>query len=412
MVTRRTKNESFENISRIIPNAQELESHVNIDPVTADACIQHEEVMEKVGEMKMELEEKVDGLVPETEEPKNPVENTYTAPLKLDESFSNFVLNEDYLDTDEYRITRYQDDIAECIEYITDKLDELENKYNEGKLTAKVYADKLAKIYDGLSDNGIHKHLVECDAQFTEAEEKKPPLMEDGRSHRVDEEDDKDKHLDFDMADFLMCLVSDADDMNPKSPLGKRVKKFNNTIDSDEEGMTFTPSQVGASDKEVTVYADNVERFDEIIQVCQEYKLTYKGPTLSRNANSYWKFYLDIIIPLDESGLPMLVEDYFAAVYPEEADTVMFKVMPDAFAKAYYKKKEKMTKEQSAAHNDFAVRKALKAAITAASLDGSRPLTDFLDDMYAQLDGLQYDKKKVTKEFMDAFADDESEEDE
>ena len=107
----------------------------------------------------------------------------------------------------------------------------------------------------------------------------------------------------------------------------------------------------------------------------------------------------------------MLVEDYFATVYPEEADTVMFKVMPDAFARAYYRKKDKMNQEQAGVSNDIAVRKALKAAITAASLDGSRPLTDFLDDLYAQLDGLKYDKKKITKEFNDAFADDEPEED-
>ena len=417
MATRRIKNESFENMAKVIPDASKLEAHVEIDPVTADACIQHDAVVKHVEEVKEELIEKAEDLVPEAEEPKNPVENGYTASLKLDESFANFTLNEDYFDTDEYRVTRYQDDIAECIEFITEKLEELENKFNEGKYTAKAYADKLAKIYDYLTHDMLHRHLVECDETVVECD--KLSLDEcddviteaDGRSNRVDEEDDKDKHLDFDMADFLMCLVADADDMNPKSPLGRKFKKFNNTIDNDEEGFDEYASQVGATDSEVTVYGDTVERFDDIIAICNEYKLSYKGPTASKNTGSYWKYYLDIKIPVDESGLPMLVEDYFATVYPEEADTVMFKVMPDAFARAYYRKKDKMNKEQAGISNDIAVRKALKAAITAASLDGSRPLTDFLDDLYAQLDGLKYDKKKITKEFNDAFAGDKPEED-
>ena len=405
MATRRIKNESFENMAKVMPDTSKLEAHIEIDPITADACIQHDAAVNHLEEVKEELMNKAEGLVPEAEEAKNPVENMYTASLKLDESFSNFVLNEEYFDTEEYRVTRYQDDIAECIDYIQEKLEELENNYNEGKMTAKVYADKLAKIYDILSENSLHKlwteklEINECNDTITEA---------DGRSHRVDEEETEDKHLDFDMYDFLMCLVADADDMNPKNPLNRKFKKFNNTIDSDENGFDDVASQVGCSENEVTVYADNVERFNEIIEICDIYKLAYKGPTASKNNQAYWKYYLDIVVPTDDSGLPMLVEDYFATVFPEEADKVMYKVMPDAFARAYYRKKSASAKEQE---DYIAVRKALKAAITAASLDGSRPLTDFLDDMYKQLKGVKYDKNEVKKEFMDAFADDEIDED-
>lgn len=421
MTKRRIRNESFENMSRIVPESEPLDVHTGLDPVTAEACMQHADVAEHLEEISEELEKKTEGLVPESEEVNNPVENTYTAALKLDESFTNFMLNEDYFDTDEYRVTRYQDDIAECIEYIQDKLEGLENKYNEGKLTANVYADKLSKIYDILSHDSLHRlwteefKLPECGNKGTESKfflDECSLNEEDGRSHRVVEEDDKDKHLDLDMADFLMCLVADGDDLNPKSPLGRPFKKFKNTVYNDEDGLIEYPSQVGGSDTEITVYSDSPERFDDMIAICNIWKLRYKGPTASRNSSSYWKYYLDIEIPLDEHGLPMLIEDYFVKVFPEEKDTVMYKVMPTAFARAYYKKKAKMDKDNNAALNAIAVRKAVKAAITAASLDGSRPLTDFLDDMYAQLAGLKYSKRKVTKEFMDAFADDNLEDDE
>lgn len=244
MATRRIRNESFENMSKIVPEASNLEAHVEIDPITANACIEHDIAVEHIEEIKEELNERAEGLVPEIEEPKNPVENGYTAPLRLDESFNNFVLNEDYFDTDEYRVQRYQDDIAECIDFIRDKLEELENKFNEGKYTAKAYADKLAKIYDYLTQDMLHRHLIECDETVVECD--KLSLDEcddviteaDGRSNRVDEEDDKDKHLDFDMADFLMCLVADADDMNPKIPEGIKFKKFTNTVDTENENIS------------------------------------------------------------------------------------------------------------------------------------------------------------------------------
>lgn len=507
MAVRRIKNESFENMRSVVKDANKLDTHVNIDPVTADAVIQHEAVEVELDSMQKELSKKAEGLVPEAEEPKNVVENGYTASLKLDENFSNFVLKEEYFDTQEYRVTRYQDDIAECIEYIQDKLGELENKYNEGKMTAKVYADKLAKIYDILTENSLHRlwteeleldecniSLDECNKDFFLNKSHDAINEADGRSNRVTEEDDKDKHLDFDMADFLMCLVADADDMNPKSPLGRNFKKFNTVMDAENENISgrynllitgdivgkilvdlvkgvvkrlpyedssevvykirkqeggtiylydgaklicdSTDSeapatqfveksitydirkvsslnrvpQTGATDTEVTVYGDYESRFNDIIAICNEYKLSYKGPTASKNTDSYWKYYLDIEIPVDESGLPMLVEDYFATVYPEEADTVMYKVMPNAFAKAYYNKKEKMNKEQAGVSNDIAVRKALKAAITAASWS-DEPLEVFLDKLYKDLEGYTYDKAAITKEFNDAFVDDFDDED-
>ena len=59
--------------------------------------------------------------------------------------YSNGQLNEDYLDSAEYRIQRYEDDIPELMAG-------MHNDYMEGKLDAARYAEVLKKVYDALSE--------------------------------------------------------------------------------------------------------------------------------------------------------------------------------------------------------------------------------------------------------------------
>ena len=59
--------------------------------------------------------------------------------------YSDEQLNEDYLDSAEYRIQRYEDDISELFHRVHDG-------YMNGMVNAKAYADVLAKIYSVLED--------------------------------------------------------------------------------------------------------------------------------------------------------------------------------------------------------------------------------------------------------------------
>ena len=79
--------------------------------------------------------------------------------------YSNGQLNEDYLDSAEYRIQRYEDDIPELMTGMHDD-------YMEGKLDAARYAEALKKVYDALSD---------CDYKYTMS----APVVTNGSGKRV-----------------------------------------------------------------------------------------------------------------------------------------------------------------------------------------------------------------------------------
>lgn len=92
MAQRRRKNESFENMARVMPEG----SAAALDVTMANACVESAETQAYVDNVKSKLETQAQNISQEEEKPeeKNPVENTFTATLKLDESIEDFNLQD------------------------------------------------------------------------------------------------------------------------------------------------------------------------------------------------------------------------------------------------------------------------------------------------------------------------------
>lgn len=94
MIKRRSKNESFENLSRVTSNDTPVVDGV-MDVVMADAVVDHANKEKQLEEVNDELQKAAEGVAPEeTEEPKVGVENDFTAKLVLDESLTDFSIDE------------------------------------------------------------------------------------------------------------------------------------------------------------------------------------------------------------------------------------------------------------------------------------------------------------------------------
>ena len=94
MIKRRTKNESFETLNKVVSDKDPSATSV-IDTTTAAALIDHAESEKKKEEVQAELQKGAEGIKPtELEEPEVAVENDFTAKLVLDESLNDFSIDE------------------------------------------------------------------------------------------------------------------------------------------------------------------------------------------------------------------------------------------------------------------------------------------------------------------------------
>lgn len=99
MIKRRSKNESFENLNRVTSNNNPDVVGV-MDVVMADAVIDHADKEKQLEDVKDELLKAADEVTPEeVKEPESAVKNDFTAKLVLDESLSDFSLEEASGDT-------------------------------------------------------------------------------------------------------------------------------------------------------------------------------------------------------------------------------------------------------------------------------------------------------------------------
>ena len=109
--------------------------------------------------------------------------------------YSDKQLNEDYLDSAEYRIQRYEDDIPELMAG-------MHNDYMEGKLDAARYAEVLKKVYDALSEfdykntmispkTDAGKRVLDALDKLDEEVDAYNPLDKDDKDDKDDEDDDE-----------------------------------------------------------------------------------------------------------------------------------------------------------------------------------------------------------------------------
>ena len=229
----------------------------------------------------------------------------------------------------------------------------------------------------------------------------------DGRANKVYEDDDEDDYLDYDMFDFIYGLVTDCWP-KPINPLGHRIRKFM-YIGSDDYLKTNDPnnrSQVATTGNSIEVYANTADDFNDIKSICDMYGFSYEGPMAKRSKVSHWNFTFKIHIPLASSGYPEMVEDYFEGIGKTLED-----VMPADFCKQYRKRQAKIEAEANKLLNEKEVERVVNHAIMMAARDND-PLDVHLNKLFATLTdaGLTYQKSKIKKLFLDAFADDEEEE--
>lgn len=94
MIKRRSKNESFENLSRVTSdNTPDVDGVMDV--VMADAVIQHTNNEKQLEEVKDGLQKSASSITPEEqEEPKLDVKNGFTAKLVLDEAVNDFSIEE------------------------------------------------------------------------------------------------------------------------------------------------------------------------------------------------------------------------------------------------------------------------------------------------------------------------------
>ena len=225
----------------------------------------------------------------------------------------------------------------------------------------------------------------------------------DGRSDRVIEDGD-DEHLDFDMFDFIMGLVSDTWP-KPKSPLGHPLRKFQTQGQDDyikTEENAGVPQVASDGVDTIIVYANETEAFDDIKEVCRIYKFKCDGPHAKRSPASHWNFSFNIKVPLTSKSYPQDVEDYFTKIGYTIED-----VMPADWAKVYRKKMDRIQKEAQKMLNELTVKNILETAVRKASRD-SEPLEQHLKNLYTELDNAkcEYTKKDIKQRFMSEFDDD------
>lgn len=319
------------------------------------------------------------------------------------ESFENMnsIMTSDKVDVvvgvDSTTAKAYDDNqkAEECVEEVKKELDDKAKEVvtsdpETGKEVKNEYTAKLV----------LDESLADYEA----------PKVADGRANKVYENDYEDPHLDYDMFDFIYGLVTDSD-YKPLNPLDHRLRKFM-YVGSDDYLKTNSSdghNQVAVTGDSIEVYANEVESFDDIKAICDLYEFTYSGPEAKRSGESHWNFSFTIDVPVESSGYPMMVDEYF-----ESLGMTLEDVMPAAWCKQYRKKINMIEQEAQKIINDKEVERILNKAIMDAARDGDSPLKVYLNRLYKDLDaaGLTYGKTKIRNAFNDAFNDDEDDMDE
>lgn len=229
----------------------------------------------------------------------------------------------------------------------------------------------------------------------------------------LSDESDEDEYLDYDMFDFVYGLVTD-DWPRPKNPLGRPMRKFQHTEqDSYVQGKHHTGiSQVATdSNGNVVVYANEVEAFDDVKEVCDYYHIKYDEVKPKMNKDSHWNFHLTIYVPTSADNYPVMVQDFFADYGLSMNDVIEdHKVGGGKSANwgtTYDKRVDKDHDETIKYLNDKRVEEIYTKYRNRAG-SSNDPLEEFIKDMFAELTekNLKFSKIALKKRFLAEFEDD------
>lgn len=328
-----------------------------IDTLQATACTDSVTAAVNLENVETELEDRAKEIMldaPET--PKVKVNNVYTKGLTLDESLSDF----------DATIILTEDTAA------TDASTSAENNEDTSTPPAEVKKTRERESEDELYSN----------------------------------------YLEFDMFDFIMCLVTD-DYPRPKHPFGKVFTKFMHAGEDNYTTNTHSGIPQVSTDTHgnVVIYAMEKERFEDIIAVLDYYGIKHSNVQVRQSAASYWKFRLTIYVPMIAPDYPMLASDYF-----EDRGLTLSDVIKVDGANDWSKTHKTKTDREIAAAEKLVQEHIIEDIFTkyvrkAATTEGD--LMNFVKEMFAELDarGIEYAPRKLKKKFFDTFDDGPEDED-
>ena len=232
----------------------------------------------------------------------------------------------------------------------------------------------------------------------------------------------RDRHLDFDMFDYIYSLVSTVDAWEASlSPLDHPLEKFDkphinkrhkfdcfgNKIVATDETSIEHPRCVTDTHGEIVLYSDREEDFTDIKTVCEMYKFKYEGPTQHDAISYYWEWSFKIYVPMLGHNYPMLIEDYF-----DTLGIPLEKVMHKRWVGPYRTKTARLKKVADEHLNEVRLNTLYDKAVKVAWQRGDIPLTTHWENLMKDLqrEGITYKKTLLKNKFMSEFEDDEFDE--
>ena len=221
----------------------------------------------------------------------------------------------------------------------------------------------------------------------------------DGRAGRkVELENKKDIHLDFDMFDFIYSIVSYVDPYSiVKNPVSGKKHSVPASAYRDDEDAIYLVSADGNS--YVTANRRNIEEYDAIKDILDYCHIDYEEPKKG-GTYAYFEWSMRINVPMEAVGYPKLLEDYCSDIGITIDD-----VMPESWCKVYRSKISKLNAEMDELDNDRRLEKAFNKAVTYAWQRGDIDLNTHWKDLEATLvaNGIKYKKINLKKRFMAEF---------
>ena len=349
MSIRRTKNESIENLKRVVDNSEKISTTTAIDPVTADAYIQSEEADKHITEVNSELEKKAAEVKTEAPDTGKEIKNDFTAKLVLDESIGDFSLTEDETAVTDGRSRKVYDEDDE-----DDYLD-----YDMFDFIYGLVTDCWPKPINPLGGR-LRKFLYIGSDKYME----NPNSDEKSDTHsQVASNGDTIEVYANDVKDFEgIRQICDLYKFTYSGPTAKRSK----TRHWNFSFSIKVPCEMSG-------YPMMVEDYFE--------------------------------------DLGMTMEDVMPADFCKQYRKRQARIAAEAEKLIAKREKEKarQAKDAAAAKTAEDVDALVNKAIMNAARNGDEPIEKFLKELYSELDanGYKYSKQKIKKAFYDAFADEE-----
>lgn len=327
--------ESIQNIDRVIEN-ELLDTHVEIDPILADAYEQNKEIELHVEEVFDELNKKAEEVVEENPEAPIPIENNYTKTLKLDESLEDFELDKAIGDGRSRKQSVRGEDEGDV--YTDYSMFEFISSLISGKNCNTNPAPITPTVYRRDPKSGEFKYL---------------PM----KKFMTQGEDS----VSYDGSNVSGTFSEDE------------LDDFEETNATDTVGMykgTGSP-QLGIEDNDFIVYSNSLEDLQQLQQGLAHYGIEYREP--KQKTTGHWKRYMKVITPVDLNGDILSLRDWLKKTHRKVED-VMY---PD-FALRYKERFGKLERQEE-------IDKVYNKFVTQAAQDSSITLSSVLDSIQREL---------------------------